>query len=536
MRSKLLWPIAAVAATVVGAIIPMLFFTGYYFVNDTEAGAYGQWFEIGRRILDGNWSLLNPTVWQSGNYQAEGAWGIYSPFLWAVGLGSQLMSNAALYSTIVKLVCLAIASAGLYVLARAYGVTRPWAAVVATAVPLAGFTLYFDAPSWVNGLMAWAFWPLAVGLSRRVVRARANPVGAVLAAVTVVGIGYAAATLMLAAALGALLVEALIRRRRPEVLRALGLSVIAGLFAILVHLPGVLTSSVSGRSNSIGNDGFLTVDLSDLAISGMPMGSPFMDYYNGTIPGAPITYISWLVPLLVLIDWRRLWALLRGRPSILIIGVAAIAGVLAPSEIGPLRYPVRIVPYLTTVILLVLALGFSRSMRRVLTRRHLYAAWAIVAVNGALLLTQDPRALKPAIVAVALVGALVLLVYGPSTAGPRRGRQPTPWPSSRSSAPSRSSCRSTTARPSRRWRRTTSPRTSAPTARSSRARRATSSWSGSRRPPTTRRPSSATPGTSRASRSRTPTPPSTTRATATRSACSSTGSPAARCTSACSSR
>ncbi len=102
MRSKLLWPIAAVAATVVGAIIPMLFFTGYYFVNDTEAGAYGQWFEIGRRILDGNWSLLNPTVWQSGNYQAEGAWGIYSPFLWAVGLGSQLMSNAALYSTIVS--------------------------------------------------------------------------------------------------------------------------------------------------------------------------------------------------------------------------------------------------------------------------------------------------------------------------------------------------------------------------------------------------------------------------------------------------
>jgi hypothetical protein len=423
MRSKLLWPTAAVAATVVGAIIPMLFFTGYYFVNDTEAGAYGQWYEIGRRILDGNWSLLNPTVWQSGNYQAEGAWGIYSPLLWVVGLGSQLMSNAALYSSIVKIACLAIASAGLYVLARAYSVTRPWAAVVATAVPLAGFTLYFDAPSWVNGLMAWTFWPLAVGLSRRVIRARANPVGAVLAAVTVVGIGYAAATLMLAAALGALLIEALIRRRRPEVLRALGLSLISGLFAVLVHLPGVLTSSVSGRSNSIGNDGFLTVDLSDLAISGMPMGSPFMDYYEGNIPGAPITYISWLVPLLVLIDWRRLWALLRRRPSLLIIGAAALTGVLAPSEIGPLRYPVRIVPYLTAVILLVLALGLSRSMRRVLTRRHLYTAWAIVAVNGLLLLTQDPRAVKPAAVAIVLVGALVLLVYALAV-GWRPGRGP----------------------------------------------------------------------------------------------------------------
>jgi hypothetical protein len=58
----------------------------------------------------------------------------------------------------------------------------------------------------------------------------------------------------------------------------------------------------------------------------------------------------------------------------------------------------------------------------VLTRRHLQAALAIVAVNGALLLTQDPRALKPAIVAVALVGALVVLSYGLATGWhPSRG-------------------------------------------------------------------------------------------------------------------
>ncbi len=38
MRSKLLWPIAAVAATVVGAIIPKLFFTGYYFVTTRRQG------------------------------------------------------------------------------------------------------------------------------------------------------------------------------------------------------------------------------------------------------------------------------------------------------------------------------------------------------------------------------------------------------------------------------------------------------------------------------------------------------------------
>jgi hypothetical protein len=420
MRSKLRWPLAAVAVTMLGAMIPMLFSRRYYFVNDTEAGAFGQWWEIGDRILSGNWSLLNTTVWQSGNYQAEGAWGIYSPFIWLIGLGSHVLFDAALYSTVVKLVCLAIGSVGFYVLGRSYDIPRAWSAVVAVAAPLAGFTLYYDAPSWVNGLMAWCWWPLAVGLTRRSVLRGTAPYGGIVASLLLVGVGYVSTTLMLAASLAAILVEAALRRDRRAVWRALAASTVAGLFTIVVHLPGLLTAGVSGRNDGILNTGFLGVDLTDLAISPIPTGGPFMETYGSQFPGSPLTYISWLLPLVVLIQPRRLFELLRARPSLVIVALVALVAVSAPSQIGPLRFPVRVLPFVSGTVLLILALGLSRARREVVTRRHLAAALAIVAGTGGLMLLQAPREWRA--VAVGLVISTLLVTVAMGIAGARLGR------------------------------------------------------------------------------------------------------------------
>ncbi|PPF67022.1 hypothetical protein C5E16_10030 [Clavibacter michiganensis] len=420
MRSKLLWPTAAVAATMVGALIPMLFFRRYYFVNDTEAGAFGQWWEIGDRLLSGNWSLLNTTVWQSGNYQAEGAWGIYSPFIWVIGLGSHVLFDAALYATIVKLVCLAIGSVGFHVLARSYGIPRAWAAAVAVAAPLAGFTLYYDAPSWVNGLMAWCWWPLAVGLTRRSVLLNRTPYGGIAASLLLVGIGYVSTTLMLAASLAAILLEAVLRRDRGAIWRALAASTIAGLFTIVVHLPGLLTASVSGRNEGVVNTGFLGVDLTDLAISGIPTGGPFMETYGGQFPGSPLTYITWLLPLVVLIRPRELARLLRSRPSLVIIAIVAVIAVSAPSQIGPLRFPVRVLPYVAGSVLLILALGLSRARRTLVTRRHLLAASLIVLGTGGLMVLQAPREWRAIVVGMIVSAVLVTIAMG--VAGAQLGR------------------------------------------------------------------------------------------------------------------
>ena len=57
---------------------------------------------------------------------------------------------------------LAILAMGTYLLAREYGAGRVPAVIVATAMPVTGFTLWYEASGWPAGLMAFTwvthFW------------------------------------------------------------------------------------------------------------------------------------------------------------------------------------------------------------------------------------------------------------------------------------------------------------------------------------------------------------------------------------------
>ena len=426
MRSWILWLSGGLVVLLGGSITPVLFNARYYFVNDTEAGAFGQWYEIGDRVLAGNWSLLNTDVWQSGNYQAEGAWGIFSPFLWVVGIGSHVVLDGVVYATIVKLVCLAIAGAGLFFAARTYGIPNAWAAVSLVAIPLAGFTMYFDAPSWVNGLMAWCFWPWALALTRRSVFRGASPLPGIVASLLLVGIGYVSATLFLAATLAAIIVETLVRRNRREFWRAIAAATVAGLFTIIVHLPGLLTSPVTGRqARGISNDGFLTVDINDLLASAVPAGGPYINTFGGMFPGSPITYIAWFLPLIALVDFTRLNELLRSRISLVVMFGAAIIGVLAPAQVGPLRFPVRVLPFVAAVVVLITVLALSRARVARPGVRHLVAAEALAVVSAGSMFLANPDAFRSIAVGSVITGALVLVIWRILAhpghgAGPRR--------------------------------------------------------------------------------------------------------------------
>jgi len=410
--AEIAWFLVALATTGVGALLPLLFSPRYYFINDTEAGAFPQWFAIGERLVNGDWSLLNPTVWQSGNYQAEGAWGVYSPFLWMIGIGAYIATDAVFYATVVKIVCLLLASGGMYFLARTIQVTRPWAALAGAAAPLAGFTMYFDATAWANGLMAWCMWPIAYALARRSALQGRSAVLALVPALTLVGIGYVSATLFLAATFLALIFEASLTRRRTAVLRALALSAVAGLFAVVVHLPGLLTAPVSGRQNrGVANDGFLGLDVSDLLQGAIASGGPQVDIYEGAFINAPITYIAWFLPLVAFVDLRRWWGLLRTRLPLLLLFGVAVASALAPSQVGPLRYPVRVIPFLAVIVLLLVVLGLSRARRADLRVRHLLLAQGLLAASGYAMLAQNPDAWRPVLGAGVLTAGLVVVAF-----------------------------------------------------------------------------------------------------------------------------
>ncbi|KQO99434.1 hypothetical protein [Leifsonia sp. Leaf264] len=424
MRSRLWWPVAAVATAILGAMIPLVFDPRFYFVDDTQSGAMGQWYEIGARFLAGDWSLIAPTVWQSGNYLAEGAWGIFSPPLWLIGAGMHLATDAVVYMTAVKLVFIGIAAFGVWLLARTFGAKESWAAVAAVAVPLTGFTLYIDAASWVNGFMAWAIWPLAWALTRRAVFQAKSPILPLLAFMGLIGIGYVHATLMLAAVLAATIVEAFLQKHRPTIVRAFAAATLAGLFAVIVHLPGLLVAPVTGRASGIGNSGLLTVSLNGLAASSTPVGSPWMKFFSGLdAPGAPILYIAWFLPLLAFVDWRTLVAVLRSRVSIVIVLAIALLAVLLPSDFGPLRFPVRLMPYLSASILVILAIALSLAPALRLGRARLGAAAAVTVGSAYFAFSAAPQYWKWIAVVTVVSIAMLYVVYR-LLGGGRRSENP----------------------------------------------------------------------------------------------------------------
>ena len=117
-RGVLLWWLASAVAVVVVAADRVRVTRRYFYVDDTQLGAFGQWYDIGRRLLHGEWTILDPGSWQGGNFLAEQQWGLWSPLTWLVGLGSQVQDNAALYATGIKIVFLLLLQTSVFGLAR----------------------------------------------------------------------------------------------------------------------------------------------------------------------------------------------------------------------------------------------------------------------------------------------------------------------------------------------------------------------------------------------------------------------------------
>lgn len=350
--------LAPVLATL-GSAVPLLVNRRFYYVDDSESSAFGQYWKIGERLLSWDWSMVNPTVWQSGNYVAETSWGIFSPLLWVVGLTSHLATNVPEYLTLMKLCFIAIAAIGAYKLARSFGVSRLWAVAVGALAPLCGVTKYLDGPSWANGLMGWSIMLVAWWLARRAIVQRRGLVVAVLGGFLLVGINYPHASLLYALVLLGMFAERAVCRDRRGVLRSLYVGLAALLCLLAVNLPQLLTAPVTGRSTEIANSGVMTVNLSNLAGSATGAGNPSVNLFGEFFPNAPLTYLAWILPLAALVRWSQMWPVFRSRLSLLVLAAGACVIGFGPSDIEALRFPIRLLPYVTIAALLGLAIGLT---------------------------------------------------------------------------------------------------------------------------------------------------------------------------------
>ncbi|KRB36262.1 hypothetical protein ASD93_09195 [Microbacterium sp. Root180] len=418
------WVAVTVTLTGVFAVSRVFVTPRFYFADDSEVGAFGQWWQLGDRLLSGSFPVLDPHAWQAGNYFAEGQWGLLNPLTWLIAITARWAENPVVHTTIVKIAFLMLMAGGVYLLSRSFTASAPWAAVAGVLVPLGGFTVYMDAPSWATGLfnaavLPWVWWGL-----RRSVEALRSPIPYLLASFALVTFGYVFGVLILVIILVESLVRAIIGRDRGRIVRTLLASAWGALLTIVVYLPGVLTAPVTARAGlGISNARFLNADLSDLMSAAAPTATASVGAWWGPETAAPLVYVAWLLPLLPLLLPMPRSVVRRCIPLFVLLALMIVL-VIGPSQVGPLRWPVRFMPYVCLAACVLVAVMATHAFPALVTGRRVGWSFALLLVTTGITFANTPpqwRSLAVVLVvqALAIVG-IAFVALSPRAPGDAR--------------------------------------------------------------------------------------------------------------------
>ena len=407
-RSTVAWAVAAMLTVAVVLLVPLWFTHRFYFYGDTQIGSFGQWYHLGSELREGRWPLLDLQRWRAGNYVAEGQWGQWNPLVLLISVASTFASNALVFCTVLKVVVAVLGSLGGFLLCRSYGVRREVAFVVAVALPLGGVSQYLDLATWFTGLLVWALLPWAWWAIRRTLHGR-SPFPALALCYLMVTVGYVYGTIYLALVLIGTLIEAAMLREWPGLVRILGLSVCAGLLTVTVYLPGLLTAPVTTRGSwEIFNTTSLPVSLQDYALSVIPTG--VVPPEIGREDMTPLGYLAWFLPVLAWVRPSRVSGALRPAAGLLFVVAFVALWSLGPTQLGPLRYPVRVLPVVALCALVLTGILVSRAMTRP-TRGQLWLSILWVGSAAFLAVSRALYTAQAQLISFVLVSIAILLVW-----------------------------------------------------------------------------------------------------------------------------
>lgn len=366
-----------VAIVSIFSLIPLFFFHRFYFLDDTQRGAIGQWYEVGKLVMQGQLPIFNVAAQGSGNYLAEGQWGTFSPLVWLISVVVYYSANFLIFATVFKIVLLNILGVGSFLLARSMAVKRPYAIIYGIVTPFVGFTIFAGASSWVTDLMVSAFFPWFWWVLRRFLNKNTGPVLAFIIGYSIITVGYVFGTIMLIAVMLGAFIAAIVMKNWSQLRRIVLLGISLTATTIAVYLPGIAISGVTMRNTEgIFNDNFLSPSLSDLLFSFSPVGYSEMNSW-WTVSGVtymPFMYVSWLLALLVFVNFKQTKSFIQHHKVLLIQWLTptllTFMLLFGPANVGPLRFPVRMMAYfgqlmLLLVILLVAKLGLKFTKGRV---------------------------------------------------------------------------------------------------------------------------------------------------------------------------
>nr|WP_052478123.1 YfhO family protein [Kibdelosporangium sp. MJ126-NF4]CEL16322.1 hypothetical protein [Kibdelosporangium sp. MJ126-NF4]CTQ94246.1 hypothetical protein [Kibdelosporangium sp. MJ126-NF4] len=405
-----LWVIGIGLVGALVFLIPYLQNPYFYYIGDNPESFVPNWYHYGQQLLSGVWPTIDSAGWYGGNYIGEAAASTWNPVLVVSYLVVAQFNSLTAAAAFVMVLHLALLAMGAYLLIREYGGTRVPATVFALAVPLSGFTLYYEASGWPAGLSAfvwvtWFWWG-----ARRFARGVSSPLLPFLLGAMAMTIGNPYAALGMIIVLFALSVELLVRKNVRTFVQLAIMGACVGSVAVLVFFPLLGAMSVTSRQElaMIANDTFMVPGVGDLITSSSPSYLPRITNWNGQVrENLPSTYFVWFaLPLLPWLRWRSLLT-----PSRSLISVGVIGGIYAiltfgPSNLWLFRWPIRLIEYLYLAIAVVLAVVLSKGLAKDHVRNRVLATIGIVGVGAYL-----AAAVRPAYYQMHAVATVLVLLF-----------------------------------------------------------------------------------------------------------------------------
>ena len=409
-RARLSWGAVTAVTVVLGYALILLRNSAFFLQDDSESGAVPNWLYIGDRLHQGVLPILTPDAWMSGNWTVEGQGSLWNPIQLAIYYVAPMVDRLDLFAAGVKGCFAVVLALGVYRVAMAYGARPVWAAVVGAAMPFSGWVLYYDSATWVTSLFGLAWTTQAWASGVRYARGQSGPIPVFLFTYLALSIGYVHSAIGMAlVSLCVLVGEGLRSRSWVPAAKVAAAAVAAALCGLVTFLPGYLTSSVTWRViGTAVNTNLFTAPWSESLNAAIPVALPAIQGFSGSqVQKVPVSYIAWFIlPVLAFVDWGRV----RGRVRTL-AGPLMLLGVMlvvtdGPSQLGPIRWPARMLPLMAVAVLVVIGVLVSRVVSLSAWRKKTMIAVALVLIS----VLRSASAFPHGIWQFALWGLVLLVV------------------------------------------------------------------------------------------------------------------------------
>lgn len=379
----------------------------YFWIGDIEAQYAATFHYIGERLLAGDFPWQVPWQGSSANLLLDAQYGLLNPAAWVQSIVISRFDNLQLASFLLFGAYLLLLQGGAIAWLTRLGLRGGWAALGGFTAAAGGYALGSDNFPVLLSLvfLAWLGWALA---SRPTTRWR-------LIAITITTFGALAGGAPFTAVaacllIGAAVVEALATEdRRGAVARLLPAAAGAALAA-----PSMLFTAFAFswtlRQGGSENSALYVPGLADVLNSGSATAGLNMHHFRGSVALGMLVVAGGLaLSLLPFVDFPSRWWRFPGAITLASTLACLLVLTQGPSDLGPLRWPVRYLGAYQVVLAVALVAALGRFGVRA-TRSRVGAAVAIWAAFAFVTFARSPQFLAHHLLSITLAAALIAVL------------------------------------------------------------------------------------------------------------------------------